>query len=271
MVRGIHAEYVAAGADVITANTFGVNDRKFSGDGEVERVITAGVTLARDAGARYVALDVGPTGALLEPLGTLKFEEAYELFARQVRAGASAGADCVLIETMADLYEAKAAVLAAKENCALPVLCTMTFAEDGRTFLGTDPKTAALTLCSLGVDAVGINCSLGPRELIPLVRQMAEVATAPLMVQANAGLPEIVNGETVFRVTAGRVCRRRRGDGGAGCQRARRLLRHDAGVHPQAAGVGRGEKARGARSKAVYRHYQRSDGGDPRWADGGHW
>ncbi len=201
VVREIHAEYVRAGADVITANTFGANGRKFERE-ELREIITAGVRLAREAGAKYVALDVGPTGALLEPLGTMPFERAYELFSEVVTLGAEAGADCVLIETMADLYEARAAVLAAKESCELPVLCTMTFSDGGRTFLGADPETAARTLDALGVDALGLNCSLGPRELLPLVREMAEATGRPLLVQANAGLPEIEDGETVFRVTA---------------------------------------------------------------------
>ena len=201
VVREIHAEYVRAGADVITANTFGANGRKFERE-ELREIITAGVRLAREAGAKYVALDVGPTGALLEPLGTMPFERAYELFSEVVTLGAEAGADCVLIETMADLYEARAAVLAAKESCELPVLCTMTFSDGGRTFLGADPETAARTLDALGVDALGLNCSLGPRELLPLVREMAKATGRPLLVQANAGLPEIEDGETVFRVTA---------------------------------------------------------------------
>ena len=201
VVREIHAEYVRAGADVITANTFGANGRKFERE-ELREIIAAGVRLAREAGAKYVALDVGPTGALLEPLGTMPFERAYELFSEVVTLGAEAGADCVLIETMADLYEARAAVLAAKESCELPVLCTMTFSDGGRTFLGADPETAARTLDALGVDALGLNCSLGPRELLPLVREMAEATGRPLLVQANAGLPEIEDGETVFRVTA---------------------------------------------------------------------
>ncbi|MBQ8398245.1 MAG: homocysteine S-methyltransferase family protein [Clostridia bacterium] len=197
IVRSIHAEYVAAGADVITANTFGANARKLAEGGgadlTVEAVVSAAVKLAREAGAKAVALDVGPTGALLEPLGTLSFDEAYALFAETVRAGAAAGADVVLIETMSDLLEAKAALLAAKENCDLPVFVTMTFSADGRTFLGTDPKTAAVTLSALGADAVGLNCSLGPTEAAPLVREILDYATVPVMVQPNAGLPRIVN------------------------------------------------------------------------------
>ncbi len=209
VIRSIHAEYLAAGADVITANTFGANARKLSEGGEdlsVDAVVPAAVRLAREAGAKRVALDIGPSGALLEPLGTLSFDDAYALFAEVVRAGATAGVDLILIETMSDLLEAKAALLAAKENSTLPVCVTMTFSADGRTFLGTDPKTAAVTLSALGADAIGLNCSLGPREAAPLVREMLEYATVPVMIQPNAGLPRIVDcgcGEqhTVYDVT----------------------------------------------------------------------
>lgn len=203
LIREIHAEYLAAGADVITANTFGANARKLVECGEltVDEVVRAAVKLAREAGAEKVALDVGPTGALLEPLGTLSFDETYAIFAEVVRAGTAAGADFVLIETMSDLLEAKAALLAAKENCVLPVFVTMTFSGDGRTFLGTDPKTAAVTLSALGADAVGLNCSLGPAEAAPLVREILAYATVPVMVQPNAGLPRIVGDRTVYDVT----------------------------------------------------------------------
>ena len=199
VVAGIHRAYVEAGCDVVSTNTFGANALKF-GD-RVEAVVEAGVRLARSAAPRYVALDLGPTGALLTPLGTLSFEEAYALYVRQVKAGARAGADLVLIETMSDLLEAKAAVLAARERSRLPVFATMTFQQDGRTFLGTDPETAAVTLGALGVAALGVNCSLGPRELEPIVRRMAAVSSVPLIVQANAGLPREVDGLTVYDVT----------------------------------------------------------------------
>lgn len=208
MIRSIHAEYAAAGADIITANTFGANRRKLAeGDPSltVEAVVSAGVKLAREAADATgrdvaVALDIGPSGALLEPLGTLSFDDAYDLFAEVVRAGAEAGADLVLIETMADLLEAKAALLAAKENCDLPVFVTMTFSADGRTFLGTDPAAAAVTLSGLGADAVGLNCSLGPVEALPLVREILDYATVPVMVQPNAGLPRIAEGKTVYDI-----------------------------------------------------------------------
>ena len=208
-ITAVHAAYVAAGAEVVTTNTFGANEAKLAGartpDGEsvtVEAVFAAAVACARASGARYVAADLGPTGQLLEPMGTLPFDDAYDLFARQVRAAAAAGADLFIIETMADLTEAKAALLAARECSDLPVFVTMTFQEDGRTFLGTTPEVAALTLSSLGADAVGINCSLGPASLAPLVERMLPWVSCPVMVQANAGLPRVENGVTVFDVHA---------------------------------------------------------------------
>ena len=208
-ITAVHATYVAAGAEVVTTNTFGANEDKLAGartpDGApvtVEAVFQAAVSCARASGARYVAADLGPTGQLLEPMGTLAFDDAYDLFARQVRAATAAGADLFIIETMADLAEAKAALLAARECSDLPVFVTMTFQEDGRTFLGTTPEVAALTLSSLGADAVGINCSLGPASLAPLVKRMLPWASCPVMVQANAGLPRVENGATVFDVHA---------------------------------------------------------------------
>lgn len=199
VVRGIHADYVAAGADIITTNTFGASPRKLGQDPKM--CIEAAVRLAREAGAPLVALDIGPTGAMLQPLGDLSFDEAYDQFACQVRAGAAAGADLVVVETMSDLLEAKAALLAAKENCDLPVFVTVTFSADGRTFLGTEPKTAAVVLTALGADAVGINCSLGPQALVPLVREMLAYTHLPVVVQPNAGLPRVVDGKTTYDIT----------------------------------------------------------------------
>ncbi len=200
-VLKIHKSYVEAGADIVTTNTFGANRLKMGDDQKVEEAITKGVEIAKQSGAEFVALDIGPTGALLEPIGSLQFEEAYEIFATQVKAGAKAGADLVIIETMSDLLEIKAAILAVKENSGLPVIATMTFDSDGRTFLGTDPKTAAIALSSYGVDALGVNCSLGPDELLNVVEEMLEFAKVPVAVQPNAGLPTIENGETVYKVT----------------------------------------------------------------------
>ena len=200
IVRAVHKDYVNSGVDIITANTFGANSKKLGSVEKVREVISAGVRLAREAGAKRVALDMGPTGALLAPMGTMSFEEAYELFKEQVLAGAEAGADLVIIETMSDLLEAKAALLAVKENSNLPVYITMTFMTDGRTFLGTSPAIAAVTLSSLGADAVGINCSLGPDETEPFVREMLKWSTVPVIVQPNAGLPDATSGETVYHV-----------------------------------------------------------------------
>ena len=209
IVQEIHEKYLLAGSDIITTNTFGANELKFK-DTEytASQIIEAAVKNARisieglknNDKKRYIALDIGPIGQLLEPMGTLKFEEAYEIFKTQVVAGVNAGADVILIETMADTYEVKAAVLAAKENSSLPVFCTMTFGEDGRTLTGADPVTMVALLEGLKVDALGVNCSLGPKELLPIVEKILEYASIPVMVQANAGIPTIENGKTVFRV-----------------------------------------------------------------------
>lgn len=199
-ITRIHSAYVDAGSQVVTTNTFGANSLKLGDAASVDDVFAAAVKCARESGARYVAADVGPTGALLAPLGTMDFEQAYDLFAEQARAIQASGADLVIIETMADLLEAKAAVLAVRENCDLPVFATMTFGEDGRTFLGTTPEVAAITLSALGVQAVGINCSLGPDVLADLIRRMAPLSRVPLMVQANAGLPRVEDGVTVFDI-----------------------------------------------------------------------
>lgn len=199
-IAAIHADYVAAGAEVITTNTFGANARKLEGRASVAEVYRAAAACAREAGARYVAGDIGPLGVLLEPLGTCTFEEAYDLFAEQVDAVCAAGCDLVLIETMADLREAKAALLAARERCDLPVFATMTFGEDGRTFLGTPPEVAAVTLSSMGAHAVGLNCSLGPDELLGAAQAMTRFARCPVLVQPNAGLPRMEGGRTVYDV-----------------------------------------------------------------------
>ncbi len=197
-VEAVHAAYAAAGADIITANTFGASRQKLGED--PAPYIAAGISLARRAGGKLAALDVGPLGTLLKPFGPLSFQRAYELFAEIVTAGEQAGADLVLIETMGDLLEAKAALLAAKENTRLPVLATMTFGADGRTFLGVDPAAAAVTLTALGADGVGLNCSVGPRELGPALEEMLRATHLPVAVQPNAGLPRMEGGETVYDV-----------------------------------------------------------------------
>ena len=198
VVRDIHLRYVEAGSDVIYANTFGVNSRKYEGSGySVPEVVAANIRTAKEAAGQApdgrkvrVALDIGPIGELMEPLGTLSFEEAYECFREILLAGQQAGADLVIFETMTDLYEVKAGVLAAKENTSLPIWVTMTFEKSGRTFAGTDPAAMALTLDALGVEALGVNCSLGPEDLIPMVQKIRERTSLPVIVKPNAGLPD---------------------------------------------------------------------------------
>ena len=193
-ITAIHQAYIKAGADVIYANTFGANRHKLAGSGFTpEQVIAAGIAAARQAArgtGALVALDVGPIGELLEPAGSLSFDGAYEIFSQEITAGAAAGADLIAIETMTDLNETRAALLAAKENTDLPVICTMTFEESGRTFTGCSIPSMALTLEGLGADAVGINCSLGPDQLPPLVEELAKWTRLPIVVKPNAGLPD---------------------------------------------------------------------------------
>ena len=198
--------YVEAGSDCIATNTFNSNRLKLANhDASVDELYAAAAQIARDAGAPLVAGDIGPTGSLLAPLGELSFEEAYDIFAEQARAACAAGCDLIFLETFADLLEAKAALLACLDNTPLPVFVTMTFGEDGRTFMGTTPAVAAATLSALGASAVGINCSLGPSEITPLVAQMAPHTRCPLMVQPNAGLPRIAeDGSTVYDVDPAR-------------------------------------------------------------------
>ena len=187
LVEEIHRAYVEAGSDVVYANTFGANRLKMP-HGKAESIVRAGVEIARRAaGDKFVALDIGPTGALCEPLGSMTFDEAYAVFAEVVKAGA--GADLIVIETMSDLTELRAALLAARENSSLPVMCSMTFEESGRTFTGVLPEAFALC-ASPFADVVGINCSLGPDKLLPVMRRVAAYTQKPLFIKANAGLPD---------------------------------------------------------------------------------
>ncbi len=189
----IHRAYVEAGTQILCANTFGANREKLKRTGRtVEEVIPPSIAIAKEAaaGRALVALDLGPIGQLLEPTGMLDFETAVDIFAQQVRAAVSAGADLVMVETMTDLQECRAALLAVKENSDLPVLVSMTYEERGRTFLGHSPASAALTLEGMGADAIGINCSLGPREMPKLVRELTRWTTLPISVKPNAGLPD---------------------------------------------------------------------------------
>lgn len=204
----IHKKYLEAGSNVLTTNTFGCNELKVNKLGyTVEEVIDRAVSIAKQAieesdksKPRFVALDIGPIGEMLEPMGTLSFDRAYEIFKRQVIQGEKSGADLIIIETMMDLYEAKAAVLAAKENTNLPVICTMTFDENGRSFTGCLPEAMVATIEGLGVDALGVNCSLGPKQLLPIVKTITELANVPVIVQANAGLPVIKEGQAVYEM-----------------------------------------------------------------------
>lgn len=203
-VLEIHKEYIEAGADIITTNTFGANYKKINKIGyTVDQVISKAISLAKEAigdKKAYVAQDIGPTGEMLEPMGTLSFDDAYEIFKEQAIAGEKAGADIIVIETMTDLYEAKAAVLAVKENTDLPVIVTMTFEPNNRTFTGCMAESMVLTLEGLGVDAIGVNCSLGPKELLSVVELIAKWSNLPIIVQANAGLPEIKDGEAFYNI-----------------------------------------------------------------------
>lgn len=193
----IHSMYINAGADIIYANTFGANKYKLADCGySVKEIIEAGISNARKACSEsetLVALDIGPIGQLLEPTGTLTFEEAYDIFKEQIISGINC--DLIVFETMTDLYELKAAVLAAKENSDKPVVCTMTFEENMRTFTGCSISSMALTLESLGVDAIGVNCSLGPAELYPVVEELCKWTNLPVIVKPNAGLPDPLTNE----------------------------------------------------------------------------
>jgi len=198
----IHRAYLDAGADIILANTFGANGFKYD---NLEEIVTAAVVNAKkavaDSGRKaYVALDMGPTGKLLKPMGTLDFEECVSVYADVVRYGAKAGADLILIETMSDTYELKAAVLAAKENSNLPVVATVVFDEHHKMLTGATPEVVVALLEGLRVDAIGMNCGLGPKQMKPIFETMARYASIPLVITPNAGLPRSENGKTVYDV-----------------------------------------------------------------------
>ena len=203
----IHRQYLRAGADIITTNTFGVDGLKYpvTTGYTVTETVTAAVrnvkeAISHEGGIGYTALDIGPTGKLLKPLGDLDFEDAVSLFAEVVRAGAKAGADLIIIETMSDSYEAKAAVLAAKENCNLPVFVTMTFDEKGKLLTGGSVASTVALLEGLGVDALGINCGLGPLQMKAILAEMLPLASVPVIVNPNAGLPRSEGGKTVYDI-----------------------------------------------------------------------
>lgn len=204
-ILDLHRGYLEAGADIYNTNTFGANRLKFPEN--LDEIVTAAVKLAKEARTQagrdedaYVALDIGPTGKLLAPMGDLSFDDAVDIFGEVVRIGAREGADLVLIETMNDSYEAKAAVLAAKENCDLPVFITCVFDGSGKMLTGGTPESVVAMLEGLGVDALGVNCSLGPAQMIPIVERLVKAAHVPVLVNPNAGLPKSVDGRTVYDV-----------------------------------------------------------------------
>lgn len=196
-VFAVHSAYADAGCDIISANTFGANRLKYD---NVEELVRAGIKNARRTGKR-VALDIGPTGKLLKPMGDLDFEECVDIYAEVVRAGSDA--DLVLLETFGDLYELKAAMLAVKENCDLPLFVSMIFDEKGRLLTGADVRTACAVVEGLGADVIGFNCGLGPKQMLPLVEELEKYSSTPIIVMPNAGLPESVNGKTVYNVDSG--------------------------------------------------------------------
>ena len=211
VITDVHRKYLAAGADMMTPNTFGANRLKYDKDGELKAIVEAAIANARkaveEAGRGYVALDLGPTGKLLKPLGDLPFETAVSLYKEVVSIGAAAGADLVLIETMSDSYELKAAVLAAKEaginpetGVRLPIFATVIYDEKGKLLTGGNVESTVALLEGLGVDVLGVNCGLGPEQMKGIVKDILEVSSTPILVNPNAGLPRSENGKTVYDV-----------------------------------------------------------------------
>ena len=205
-VAAIHRAYFDAGSNVVNTNTFGANILKFSTE-ELDDIVRAAVENARNAAEqsagtqeKFVALDIGPTGKLLKPLGDFDFEDAVSVFAETVKLGVKYGVDLITIETMNDSYETKAALLAAKENSDLPVLVSCAFGEDGKLMTGASPAAMVALLEGMGADAIGVNCSLGPKALAPVVREYLRLASVPVLLKPNAGLPTVVDGETVYNV-----------------------------------------------------------------------
>ena len=206
VIRGIHTDYFNAGSHVVNTNTFGANSLKFSAD-ELEEIVKAAVLNARAAAAaatgtqpKWVALDVGPTGRMLKPLGDLDFEDAVAVFAETVRLGVKYGVDLIFIETMSDSYETKAALLAAKENSSLPVFVSNAFGADGKLMTGASPAAMVAMLEGLGADAIGVNCSLGPAALSGVVKEYLTYASVPVLLKPNAGMPRAINGKTVYDI-----------------------------------------------------------------------
>ncbi len=210
IIVGVHLEYLKAGANILTANTFGANRLKFDAEGELslKNIISAAIDNARcaieklgDAENRYVALDIGPSGRLLKPLGDLAFEDAVSIFAEVVKIGDECGADLILIETMNDSYETKAAVIAAKENSSLPVFVTNAYDGSGKLMTGASSSAMVALLEGLKVDALGLNCSLGPNKMMPVIEELLKSSSTPLIVSPNAGLPNVKDGVTTYDLT----------------------------------------------------------------------
>ena len=206
-VATVHTAYFDAGSNVVLTNTFGANRLHFTQE-ELSEIIPAAVSLARAAQSRstapqekFVALDIGPLGQLLAPLGELDFEEAVEIFAQQVRLGAGAGVDLIFIETMNDLAETRAALLAAKENSDLHVFVSNSYADHGRLLTGASPAAMVAMLEAMGADAIGLNCSRGPEDLAPLAEEYLRLASVPVLFKPNAGAPVVRDGETVYPMT----------------------------------------------------------------------
>ena len=209
VIRKIQKAYFEAGSDIVLANTFGANAIKYHSDKysleEVVKAAIMNVKAAANEGVHdgrkvYIGLDIGPTGRLIKPLGDLEFEHAYEAYSEVVKIGVREGVDLIHIETMNDLYELKAAVLAAKENSELPVFATVVFDAKGKMLTGGDAKSVIALLEGLRVDAIGLNCSLGPEQMMGFVDELAEYASLPIIMKPNAGLPKQCNGETYYDV-----------------------------------------------------------------------
>ncbi|MBR1860181.1 MAG: homocysteine S-methyltransferase family protein [Selenomonadaceae bacterium] len=207
IVKKIHAAYIEAGSTIIETNTFGASSLKLEHYGlasRVNEINAAAVHIAKEAasGRAKVAGSIGPTGRFIAPLGDLDFEDAYRVFYEQAKAISSAGADYIIIETCIDLQEMRTALLAAHDACNLPVICQLSYSEDGRTVTGTDPQSAAILLNAMGASVIGVNCSLGPEQLVPIVKTIASNCRVPVSVQPNAGMPYLENGETKFPMDA---------------------------------------------------------------------
>ncbi len=206
IITEIHRAYFESGSNVVNTNTFGANSLKFS-PAELEEIVSSALSNAKKAARescgehpKWVALDVGPTGRMLKPYGDLDFEDAVEIFAKTVRLGVKYGADLIVIETMNDSYETKAAVLAAKENSCLPIFVSNAYGEDGKLMTGATPEAMVAMLEGMGADAIGVNCSLGPKALASVVEKYLEASSIPILLKPNAGLPKAVNGKTVYDI-----------------------------------------------------------------------